>query len=88
MMQHPKNDFKAAVKKWLNHKRIIFEKGHGYEEKKKVYEYVRLHLEMTDYSGKMIQVMKDKLKQLLPHEANPTYQHQKEILEQLLNQAG
>ena len=86
MLAPASNNLKKEIKQWLKHKKIVFETGHGYEHKKKVYEYVKIHLEMSDYSSKMINVMKDKLKELLPHEANPTFKHQQEILEQILNQ--
>ncbi len=76
---------KYSIKKWVKHKAHVIYKGHGYEEKKAVYEYVKTHLEMTDYSLKMFKNMADKLWQILPHESNPSYLNQKKQLEEILN---
>lgn len=74
----------AALKIWLAHKAHVIYKGHGYEEKKQLFDYVKKHLEYSNYSNKMIVVMKEKLFNLLPHESNRSFKNQKEILETIL----
>jgi hypothetical protein len=86
MPTSPSTELKQKIKRWLNHKRIIFEKGHGYEKQKELFEYVWRHLELTDWNLKMVKVMSGKLKELLPHEANTSFANQQRKLDEILNQ--